>query len=1169
MNKNINRVLWAARYGITGVGFAAAVAVVWQSCQAPHSGTIGVVRSSLWAASAHIACGESSSPADYWSADMDFSGGSTTSVGNAINVSGVTNPAPLAVYQSMRNGNFTYTIGGFPADVNNTVRLHFADTVNSQAGQRIFNVTLNGTVVLPSFDIIAAAGAPNTAIVEQFTVPPNASGQYVIQFTSLTGLSAVSGVEVISGPCATGWISDVFGNAMAGCGGAVPWLNRADLCAPGYQVATANEWVTWRSGMMPGQDYWTDDNLNFSGSGSSSCGAIFPPAGSACNQDQPMRVCSGTGADFSGNVCNWANCGLSGTSPNQFFGGCDGNATAGTLCIKRGLWDLEWTTVGSIIGTSGLAVGVSGFLGTDRLDAWSFTSGNLMRNSKTGSSATGTTWSGWGNSQAGTLPSGHYFSGTPAAAYRGNNITDIVVTDSTGLMWINSWTNSNTSAFGSATWSGWSPASPAWQGTANGDPAVTTVPSQNRTDVWINGNGVLWRLNRTGSTWAGWFDLGAPAGKRLTGGVGAVVRYGTSTNIDIIADMTDGTVWRAIWNESAGTVSWDQLPIVNSSETHPAISSPTSDRVDVWLRGTNTGINHWSWTDSPWAWAADSTGVPGGPSLEAFSGPAAIYRSPVTGTDILMQGPSITLAYRNLSDVVPSMFVVPQSGKNLSSNSSGMSTFPPNPSGTQQMQNVPPFGQTETYPVTFYNPPPAVQPWEWVSLAVPPGFAKCTGGAYFLHGSTSQQNIGDRLMQVSWACITNTPAATWCSVSNDITLLSPIATMGISDNDSQMVRLGDGTLVMLSLGNQPAPQGATGCAAFRDAVGRVNTSTNCGQTWTTQILDPCKMGLTSDGTANGSPEGFDRPEMYADPWKVGRVYLTTNPNVLLKTENIEASPPTWTQLGNFQSRPVNMTSTSSGKLYTVDCTAGPVDSSGLQTGGNVEVHVFDPVANSFSAAHVLAQDCNWFHTPTNANVPTLSISRVGSVNGDDYLRITYPGITSPTSSGQMFLNLLSFEAPSFSVTGKKQIFASSPTGSIFGSSAIEPDQLEVLTDNTSNDGLIYWYESTTTPQLTADPTYGGISPSGANYGWSFGAWTVKALGVYGQIETTPAQSLAQPLGATWPAWADGLGPSGDYQKGAFFFDGRVFRFIPQWIQFDSSQTRTMHTAIVTFGTQAF
>ncbi len=93
-------------------------------------------------------------------------------------------------------GNFTYTIPGFTAGSSHTVRLHFAETYWTASGKRKFNVSINGTQVLTSFDIFATAGAMNKAVIQQFTGNANAAGQYVIQFTSVIDKSLVSGIEV-------------------------------------------------------------------------------------------------------------------------------------------------------------------------------------------------------------------------------------------------------------------------------------------------------------------------------------------------------------------------------------------------------------------------------------------------------------------------------------------------------------------------------------------------------------------------------------------------------------------------------------------------------------------------------------------------------------------------------------------------------------------------------------------------------------------------------------------------------------------------------------------------------------------------------------------------------------------------------------------------------------
>ncbi|MDP6526694.1 MAG: malectin domain-containing carbohydrate-binding protein, partial [Kiritimatiellia bacterium] len=49
-----------------------------------------------------------------------------------------------------------------------SVWLHFADLENTAPGKRVFDVKLQGKVVLKDFDIVAEAGAGNTAVVKEF-----------------------------------------------------------------------------------------------------------------------------------------------------------------------------------------------------------------------------------------------------------------------------------------------------------------------------------------------------------------------------------------------------------------------------------------------------------------------------------------------------------------------------------------------------------------------------------------------------------------------------------------------------------------------------------------------------------------------------------------------------------------------------------------------------------------------------------------------------------------------------------------------------------------------------------------------------------------------------------------------------------------------------------------
>jgi hypothetical protein len=132
-----------------------------------------------------------------FTADADFTGGATAGTGTAINTSGVTNPAPQAVYQSNRYGNFSYTLPGLTAGASYTVRLHFAETYWTAAGQRIFNVSINGQQVLTNFDILGTAGAEFKAVVEQFTIAADSTGRVTLQFTAVKDNAQVNGIEVI------------------------------------------------------------------------------------------------------------------------------------------------------------------------------------------------------------------------------------------------------------------------------------------------------------------------------------------------------------------------------------------------------------------------------------------------------------------------------------------------------------------------------------------------------------------------------------------------------------------------------------------------------------------------------------------------------------------------------------------------------------------------------------------------------------------------------------------------------------------------------------------------------------------------------------------------------------------------------------------------------------
>ena len=134
-----------------------------------------------------------------WSADQYFSGGNvSTGSTAAVNTLFDPRPAPQSVYQHDRFGAMTYTLPGLTAGASYTVNLHFAETSFNAVGDREFNVLINGTQVLTNFDIFAATGGENMAILKSFPATANSGGQIVIQFAvGAANNPQINGIEIL------------------------------------------------------------------------------------------------------------------------------------------------------------------------------------------------------------------------------------------------------------------------------------------------------------------------------------------------------------------------------------------------------------------------------------------------------------------------------------------------------------------------------------------------------------------------------------------------------------------------------------------------------------------------------------------------------------------------------------------------------------------------------------------------------------------------------------------------------------------------------------------------------------------------------------------------------------------------------------------------------------
>ena len=176
-------------YTVTAADAAGEGAMSNEASATPTTGPAPVYR---------IRCG-SNIPAPPYQQDQYFTGGGTAGTGQTIDTSGVVDPAPQAVYQTIRDGDFSYLFPGLTAGATYTVRLHFAESFTNFIGDRVFNVALNGAQVLSNFDIIAVAGGTEKAVVEQFDTTADAGGDITLQVTTLTGGAILSGIEVLTG----------------------------------------------------------------------------------------------------------------------------------------------------------------------------------------------------------------------------------------------------------------------------------------------------------------------------------------------------------------------------------------------------------------------------------------------------------------------------------------------------------------------------------------------------------------------------------------------------------------------------------------------------------------------------------------------------------------------------------------------------------------------------------------------------------------------------------------------------------------------------------------------------------------------------------------------------------------------------------------------------------
>ena len=107
------------------------------------------------------------------------------------------------LYAGERYGNFSYAIPVPPGRY--AVTLHFAETFwdpeskstnKGGIGSRVFNVSCNGAILLPDFDILKEAKASQAVAHTFHNLRPNGQGKLLLSFSPVVNYASVKAIEV-------------------------------------------------------------------------------------------------------------------------------------------------------------------------------------------------------------------------------------------------------------------------------------------------------------------------------------------------------------------------------------------------------------------------------------------------------------------------------------------------------------------------------------------------------------------------------------------------------------------------------------------------------------------------------------------------------------------------------------------------------------------------------------------------------------------------------------------------------------------------------------------------------------------------------------------------------------------------------------------------------------
>ncbi len=154
-------------------------------------------------------------------------------------------PANQAVYQTEWTGGQTngvpvggvaFTFGVPVPNGNYQVRLHFAELNKTGAGQRVFDVNIEGGAnELTGFDVWTQAAGINRAIVREFTTTV-VDGNLTIQFIRQVENAKISGIEILSLETTPPLAPTGLDATGSSTGNALDWADNTEPDLAGYNV---------------------------------------------------------------------------------------------------------------------------------------------------------------------------------------------------------------------------------------------------------------------------------------------------------------------------------------------------------------------------------------------------------------------------------------------------------------------------------------------------------------------------------------------------------------------------------------------------------------------------------------------------------------------------------------------------------------------------------------------------------------------------------------------------------------------------------------------------------------------------------------------------------------------------------------------------------------------